>query len=262
MIEIFATPLGALLKIVYNALTGIGLDYGILSAYALSIVITTLIFKLILLPLTIKQTKSMKEMSDIQPQIQALQKKYKDDQQTLSTKQMELYKEHKINPLGGCLPLLVQMPILFAYFRVMQSPIKYVFNASADPKVNEATYAAANRAFLWVKDIALAPGATVNGNVNEIAIMGFAIPIMAAIAALTTYLSTKMMTPPPAGDGKQASQAESTQKTMTMLTPVMIFVFGFNYPVGLTLYWTVSNLFQIGQQYLAKKVMTDVKEVK
>ena len=259
MIEIFAKPLGALLKVVYNALVGFGMDFEILSAYALSIVITTLLFKLILLPLTIKQTRSMKDMQDLQPKIQELQKKYKDDQQTLSMKQMELYKEHKINPLGGCLPLLIQMPILFAYFRVMQSPVKYVFNASSVLAENEKAYEMANKAFLWVQNIAVSPGTMIDGSANELAIAGIAIPVMGALAALTTYLSTKMMTPEqPQGD----SQAASTQKMMTMMTPIMIFIFGFNYPVGLTLYWTVSNLFQVAQQYIAKKVITDVKGVK
>lgn len=259
MIEIFAKPLGALLKVVYNALVGMGMDFGILSAYALSIIITTLIFKLILLPLTIKQTRSMKEMQDLQPKLQELQKKYKDDQQTLSTKQMELYKEHNINPLGGCLPLLIQMPILFAYFRVMQSPVKYVFNASTVLAENEKAYEMANKAFLWVQDIAVAPGAIINGSANELAIAGFAIPIMGLLAAITTYISTKMMT---ASQPQAEGQAASTQKTMNLVTPVMIFIFGFNYPVGLTLYWTVSNIFQILQQYIAKKAITDVKGVK
>lgn len=253
MIEIFARPLGALLKIIFNALTSIGLDYKVLSAYALSIVITTIIFKLILLPLTIKQTRSMKDMQVIQPKIQELQKKYKNDQQTLSVKQMELYKEHNINPLGGCLPLLVQLPILLAYFRVMQSPVKYVFES-------DAAYQAVNKSFLWVQNIAVAPSTIIDGAVNEISLLGFTLPLMAIIAALTTYFSTKMMT---ANQPQAEGQAASTQKTMNLVSPIIILMFGFNYPVGLTLYWAVSNLFQMGQQLIAKRVVnTATKEVK
>ena len=253
MIEIFAKPLGFLLKAVFGVLTNMGLDFKILSAYALSIVITTIIFKLILLPLTIKQTRSMKEMQAIQPKLQEIQKKHKNDQQTLSTKQMELYKEHNINPLGGCLPLLIQMPILLAYFRVMQSPVKYVFES-------QQAYDLVNKSFLWVQNISVSPSTLINGSVNEIAIAGFTLPLMAVIAALTTYFSTKMMSASQPQQGN--SQAASTQKTMTLITPFIILMFGFNYPVGLTLYWAVSNIFQMGQQFIAQKIIIDTKEVK
>lgn len=252
MIEIFARPLGALLKIVFNALTSMGIDFGQLSAYALSIVITTILFKLILLPLTLKSTRSMKGMQEIQPKIEELQKKYKNDQQTLSMKQMELYKEHNINPLGGCLPLLIQMPILFAYFRVMRSPVKYVFES-------EKAYEMVNKSFLWIQNIAEVPKAIIDGSPNELSIAGVTIPLLAIIAALTTYYSTKMMSD---GQPQANSQAASTQKTMNLITPIMILFLGFSNPVGLVLYWSVSNIFQIAQQYIAKKMMTGTKEVK
>lgn len=253
MIEIFAKPLGALLKIVFGALTNFGIDFGILSAYALAIVITTIIFKLILLPLTIKQTKSMKDMQDIQPKIQELQKKYKNDQQALGVKQMELYKEHKVNPIGGCLPLLIQMPILLAYFRVMREPVKYVFESPE-------AYEMVNKSFLWIQNIAVSSGTMIDGVANEFAIMGFTVPILAIIAAITTYFSTKMMT---ASQPAANDQAASTQKTMNLITPFMILFVGYSNPTGLVLYWTVSNLFQIGQQYVVKRIVTtDVKEVK
>ena len=250
MIDIFARPLGALLKFIYSMLTSANLDFKYVSAYAISIIITTVIFKLILLPLTLKQTKSMKAMQDIQPKVQELQKKYKDDQQTLSVKQMELYKEHKINPLGGCLPLLVQFPIIIAYFRVMQSPIKYVFES-------KAVYETINKSFLWVKDISLAPGDLVNGVVNEIQIGGFVIPLIAILAAVTTYFSNKSMT---AGQPAANEQAASTQKTMNIMSPLIILMFGYRYAVGLTLYWTVSNIFQMVQQSVVNRTMGNTKE--
>ena len=252
MIEIFAKPLGFLLKAIFGVLTNMGLDFKMLSAYALSIVITTIIFKLILLPLTIKQTRSMKAMQDIQPKIQELQKKYKDDQQTLGIKQMELYKEHKVNPVGGCLPLLIQMPILLAYFRVMREPVNYVFES-------EKAYQLVNKSFLWVQNIAEAPSTIINGSVNELSIMGVTIPLLAILAAITTYFSTKMMT---ASQPQANDQAAATQKTMNMITPLMILFIGYSNPVGLVLYWTISNLFQMAQQYVAKKVIPTTKEVK
>ncbi|WP_352418575.1 YidC/Oxa1 family membrane protein insertase [Proteiniborus sp.] len=252
MIDIFAWPLGKLLKFVYDMTVAVGLDLNSLSAYAIAIIITTIIFKLLLLPLTFKQMKSMKTMQEIQPKVQELQKKYKNDPQTLNQKTMELYKEHKANPLGGCFPLLIQFPIIIAFFRVMQMPIKYVFEN------NEAIYEGLNRGFLWIKDIGLAPSTMIDGVMNGVSLGGYNIPILAILAAITTYLSSKMMTAAqPAG---QNDQAKSTQATMNIVMPIFILWIGAKYPAGLTLYWTISNLFQIVQQYFTNRSIGKIKE--
>lgn len=91
--------------------------------FGLSIIIVTIIIKILLLPLTIKQDKSMKEMKKLQPKLDELKKKYANDKQTLNIKTMELYKENKVNPAGGCLPILIQLPILFALFGVLRGGI-------------------------------------------------------------------------------------------------------------------------------------------
>lgn len=91
--------------------------------FGVSIIIVTILIKIALLPLTLKQDKSMKEMKKIQPELEKLKEKYANDKQMLNIKTMELYKEHKVNPLGGCLPLLLQLPILFALFGVLRSGI-------------------------------------------------------------------------------------------------------------------------------------------
>ena len=94
----------------------------------MSIVVFTILVKLILLPLTLKQTKSMKQMQELNPKLKALQKKYGNDKQKLNEKTMELYRQHNVNPFaGGCLPLLLQLPILFALFQVLRLPDRYVF---------------------------------------------------------------------------------------------------------------------------------------
>lgn len=252
MIDIFAWPLGKLLKFVFDMVDAAGLDSTILSAYALAIIITTIIFKLILLPLTLKQMKSMKNMQEIQPKVQELQKKYKNDPQTLNQKTMELYKEHKVNPLGGCFPLLIQFPIIIAFFRVMQMPIKYVFEN------NEAIYEGLNRSFLWIKDIGLAPSAMIDGVMNGVSLAGYNVPILAILAAVTTFLSSKMITAAqPAG---QNAQAQSTQNTMNIAMPIFILWIGSKYAAGLTLYWTISNIFQIIQQYFTNRSIGKIKE--
>ncbi|SCG84569.1 preprotein translocase subunit YidC [Proteiniborus sp. DW1] len=247
MIDIFAWPLGKLLKFVFDMMISIGLDLPKLSAYSLAIIITTIIFKLLLLPLTLKQTKSMKNMQEIQPKIQELNKKYKNDPQTLNQKTMELYKEHNVNPLGGCFPLLIQFPIIIAYFRVMQSPVPYVFS-------DIATYEGIARSFLWIKDLAQ-PDVIYS---LKLGLFNINISILAILAALTTYLQSKMMTAaqPVAAD----SQAQSTQTTMTIIMPFFILWIGSKYAAGLTLYWTVSNLFQIVQQYFTNRSVGKIKE--
>lgn len=247
MIDIFAWPLGKLLKFVYDIMVTIGLDLPKLSAYSLAIIITTIIFKLLLLPLTFKQMKSMKNMQEIQPMIQELNKKYKNDPQTLNQKTMELYKEHKVNPFGGCLPLLIQFPIIIAYFRVMQSPVPYVFSETA-------TYEGILRGFLWIKDIAQ-PEVIYSLNLGG---FNITISILAILAAITTYFQSKMMTAAqPAAAG---GQAQSTQATMTIMMPLFILWMGSKYAAGLTLYWTITNLFQIVQQYITNRSVGKVKE--
>lgn len=94
--------------------------YGMTGNFGLSIIILTILIKIVLLPLTLKQDKSMKEMKTLQPKIDALREKYGNDKQLLNQKTMELYKEHNVNPAGGCLPLLVQLPILWALFGVLR----------------------------------------------------------------------------------------------------------------------------------------------
>jgi len=91
--------------------------------FGVSIIIVTILIKIALLPLTLKQDKSTKEMKKLQPEIEKLKEKYANDKQMLNIKTMELYKEHKVNPLGGCLPLLLQLPILFALFGVLRNGI-------------------------------------------------------------------------------------------------------------------------------------------
>ncbi|WP_099189738.1 YidC/Oxa1 family membrane protein insertase [Tepidibacter mesophilus] len=214
--DLFPNSLGTLLKIVFN----------IVGDYGWSIVIFTILVKGALLPLTLSQTKSMKAMQDIQPKIKEIQEKYKDDQQKMNEKVMGLYKEHKVNPVAGCLPLLVQMPILIGLFSALRDPAKYVFGS-------QAAYNAIDTSFLWLPNLS---------NPDVIMVGGFGLPwILPIIAALTTYISSAMMTP-------KGGKKDSTQTMMLYFFPLMILWWGKSFPGGLTLYWVVSNIFQIIQQ--------------
>lgn len=186
--------------------------YGILGNYGLAIIGVTIIVKLLLLPLTLKSDKSMKEMKKIQPEMDKLKEKYKNDPQTLNQKTMELYKEHKINPAAGCLPLLLQMPILFALFAVLRKT-----GANGGVIVEGAK-------FLWLSLSLPDPL--------------FILPLLNGIVS---FFQQKLVS---------ASQGDNQQmKTMTYLFPVMMIFISYKMPSGLQLYWFISSLVAVAQQY-------------
>lgn len=232
--DIFARPLGAMLKFFHDGLVAMGVDFGPLSAYAIAIIIATIIVKLIILPLTLKQTKSMKEMQKIQPELKKVQEKYKNDKEKLNQKTMELYKEHGVNPLGGCFPILIQFPVIIGFFHVLREPMKYAFT-------NEAVYNSLNKTFFWI------------ANLEEPDTI-----ILPILAGITTYFQSKMMN---TAQGGGNSQAQSTQKTMTIVMPIMILFFARNFPAGLALYWVIGNTFTIVQQFITNRSLGKVKEL-
>ncbi len=246
MLDFICYPIGALVRLLYNAVSV--LDSAVLSAYSISIILSTIIFKFIVMPLTLKQTRSMKKMQEMGPQIKELQEKYGKDPQTMQRKQMELYKEANYNPASGCLPLLIQMPILISFFYVLREPVKYVFQ-------DQAFFDAINKSFLWINDLGFAENFVFgDGIVNGLSMggmslpfIGAAVPILAAITGISTYLTSKMSM---AGQPVMNEQQMASQKTMTVMMPIMIFVMSLNFPSGLGLYWVVSNIFQLVQQYV------------
>lgn len=196
--------------------------YNLANNYAIAIILFTVVIKLVLLPLTFKQIKQTKKMQELQPKIKELQEKYKNDKEKLNIKMMELYKEYKVNPIGGCLPMLIQLPILFGLFGALRQPEVYVF-----PNNPELLEKATSASFLWLPNL-----------VDPDPI------ILPVIAAISTYLSMNTMNK---GEQPQA------MKTMNMILPLMILWWGRSFPAGLTLYWVISNLFQMAQQYLLPK---------
>lgn len=135
--------------------------HGLTGNYGLAIIILTVLIRLVILPLTASQTRAMKKMQELQPEIQKLQKKYRNDPQRLNQETMALWREHKVNPLSGCLPILIQLPILWAFFAALRG-----YDFRADP------------AFLWLPDLS-APDPV----------------ILPLLTALTTYWMTRMTTP-------------------------------------------------------------------
>ena len=280
--DIFAKPLAALLKVIFDFVNGIGLDSEIISAYAIALILTTIIFKLILLPLGIKQSKSMKKMQEIQPQLKEIQKKYKNDPQTQQAKTMELYKKHNANPFSSCLPLLIQMPILIGMFRVLRQAFPtinestglivqgYVFPLTSD------TLALVNDKLASVVQGVETITPEILANLNNI--LAQYIPDISSnffwltnlkdpdpilwglplLAGLTTFLQSKLMSSNRPKSGEDKSQ--QTQQIMNMVFPVLIFMMSRSFPAGLALYWVVGNIFTIVQQYFTNKAVSNVKE--
>jgi YidC/Oxa1 family membrane protein insertase len=194
-----------------------------LSNYGLSIILLTILIKILFWPLTRKSYQSMKEMRKLQPMMAKIREKYKNNKQEMNKQLMGLYKTYKINPMGGCLPMIIQMPVFFAFYRILPNSIE----------LRHAPF------ILWINDLS-AP--------ERLFSLPFKIPLMAppyGIPILTLLMGASMflqqkMTPTP-GDPSQA-------KMMMMLPIVFTFLF-INFPSGLVLYWLVNNLLSIAQQY-------------
>ena len=182
-------------------------------SYGLSIIVVTILIRLLILPLMIKQTKSSKAMQALQPELKKLKEKYssKDQktQQKLQQETMALFQKNGVNPMAGCFPLIIQMPILIGFYHAISR-----------------TRAIAQDTFLWFD-------------------LGVKDPFLPIIAGITTFIQQKIMM---AGTENQNPQ----MAMMVWMMPIMIVVFAFNFPAALSLYWVVGNIFMIVQTYFIK----------
>jgi len=193
----------------------------VLPNYGWVLIVFAFLIKIVLYPLTNKSMQSMKEMQKLQPKTEELKKKYAGDSQKLNTEQMKLYKEHNVNPMGGCLPLLLQMPILIALFTVFRTTIEL----RHEPFI------------WWITDLS-APD-TVFSLPFAIPIYGQHVNILPIIMALSTILQQKL---------SGSSSSSPQQKMMTYMMPIMFFFMFNQFPSGLNLYYTLFNLLTVAQQ--------------
>ncbi|MBU5349540.1 YidC/Oxa1 family membrane protein insertase [Paenibacillus lautus] len=177
--------------------------------YGLSVLVMVLIVRTLILPLTLKQVRSSKAMQAIQPEIQKIREKYKDQPEKVQMETMKLFQENKVNPMAGCLPLIVQMPIFIALYHSI-----YYNNLLRDHE------------FLWLQ----------LGQPDKL----FILPVL---AAATTYFQTKMMMK------MNPSPQMGMMQFMLFVYPILIFVMSFQFPSALPLYWFYSNLYTIVQNY-------------
>ena len=215
--------------------------YSLIGSFGLAIIIFTLLIRLITHPLTVQQMRGTQKMQDMQKskEYQELQKKYKDDKQKLQQEQMKLYQEMGINPLGSCLPMLIQFPIIIGLYQAIirslaVTPLQLAqLNKSIYPFLDISKILPVDNIFLWM-------------NLNQperVFLFGFGIPLLAIIVVVTTYMQSKLMTPAsqPGEQGAQMTQA------MNLYMPLFMGYLALTFASGLSLYFITSNVASIIQ---------------
>ena len=213
--------------------------HGVFGNYGVSIILLTALVKLISYPFTRKAHNSMKKMQKLQPQLLELKEKYRDDPQKLNRATMRLYKENGVNPLGGCIPWLPQIPIFWALFALLGSAVE----------LRGAPF------FLWINDLS-APDTLIElpFTIPLIVTQIDAIRLLPIINGLTTWLQQKFV-------GNMTPTTDSTQaKLMQFMPLIFIFIF-YNWASGFVLYWLCNNVFTIAQQYIQNRSATDEDQI-
>lgn len=207
--------------------------------WGVSIIIMTILIKLLMFPFTKKQSLGTLKMQEIQPKIQAIQAKYKDNQQKLQQEMAKIYKDNGYNPMSGCLPMLVQFLILFAMYNLFNNYFEFR-GSSFIPH--------------WIED--LSSGDSIYTLKFDIPFFGNQVRILPFI-----YLASQLLFGKITGNGGTAAPGTSQAQMQMMMyvMPIMFFVMFYNAPSGLLLYWTVSNIFQMGQQIIINKTMKQKK---
>ncbi|TDA70665.1 MAG: membrane protein insertase YidC [Clostridia bacterium] len=201
-----------------------------LANYGVAIILFTIVVKVVLFPLTYQQLKSMQKMQLLQPKVAEIQKKYKNNPQKAQQAMMELYQKEGVNPFSGCLPLLVQLPVLYALFAAMRS----FFNPVQNPNINLA-----HAGFLWIANL------------------GVKDPyyILAVLAGAMTFLQ-QWVTMRRAGT---AGTNDQTQRTMLYIMPVFMGYISSQFPAGLALYWAVYSLASAVEQFFVSRPGLELK---
>lgn len=198
--------------------------YSFTHNFGVAIILLTIVIKIIFWPLTHKSYVSMQRMKKVQPKIAQIREKYKDDREKLNQELMMVYKTHKVNPMGGCLPMVLQIPVFFALYRML--------NAAVDLRHQPF--------MLWINDLT-APDRLKVGFSVDLPFLGHldGIPVMTILMGISMFVQQKMT--PSSGDPRQ-------EKIM-LIMPVMFTFMFINFPAGLVLYWLVNNILSIAQQY-------------
>jgi YidC/Oxa1 family membrane protein insertase len=232
----------AVLKFFHN---NVGISWGF------SIVLLTVVMRAILVPLTVKQFHSMQQMQRLQPQMKALQNKYKDDKQRQQQELMKFYKENQINPLGSCLPLVAQIPVFISLFYMLRQDLRKNICPDIQAKFHEA-YAAAHHVSLQAASAHTTPCGPHGGAgflfISDLTDKATGLTLVALLVLYVgSQLASSLMMSSPMMD--------KTQRQLMLVLPLFFVVIVINFPAGLLVYWITTNLWTMGQQYVVKKLI-------
>lgn len=248
---LFFGPVINILVLIYQGLSSLHIP----GALGFSIVILTLIIRILVWPFMASQIKATKKMADLKPHLDALKAKHKDDKKTLASAQMALYKEHGVNPAGGCLPALIQIPVFIALYQAIMD----ILPGGNIAKINPLLY------FPQFKlPESLDPnflGLNLGVKPSQFGSEGIFLLLVPILTALLTFVQSKMTVPKvvkhyPSDSPKEEKEKESMEESMgavqgqmVYLMPIMIGYFAFQFPVGLAIYWNMYTMLGILQQY-------------
>jgi YidC/Oxa1 family membrane protein insertase len=252
VIELIATPVATVLRGIHAVLSQI-LIPGSGPAWGLSIVLLTVCVRLLLFPLFVKQIKSQRRMQELAPKIKELQARHKGDRETLNAELMKLYKDNNANPISGCLPLVLQLPVFFALFSVINE-----FRPGKDARfgLTATQLAEGGQAKVFGAPISAAFNsnadllAKLDGNATTVKIV--AATMIVLMGASTFWTQRQMMA---RGGTVTDPQQQQIQKFMLYVLPFSFAIFGFTFPIGVLLYWLTTNLWSMGQQHWVIKRM-------
>jgi YidC/Oxa1 family membrane protein insertase len=234
--DFIAYPLANIMLVFYNLLG---------NQTVLAITAITILINLILLPLTLGQQRSARRMQELQPEIDKLRKKYGNNREQMAQEQQKLFKEAGVNPVGGCLPLLVQMPIWFGLYRAI---VLLVPTAPLD------VFTFSKHIYQWLPGIeGLVPlqstflGMDLGQPPGMPQWWSYALPVL---VFATSWLQQKLLSPSTASSGGEQSQAGMMSQQMQIMMPLMFGIFSLQFALGLSIYFVISNLIRIGQYYL------------
>jgi YidC/Oxa1 family membrane protein insertase len=246
--------MGFILNPLYNIVSGImigfhkvlsplfGFDSGV--TWALSIMGLVMLIRTILIPLFVKQIKSQRAMTALQPQIKAIQAKYKDDRQKQSEEMMKIYKEHKTNPLASCFPILAQAPVMFALFTVLNGIAK---NKPHGFMKGEYLTSAAQAKFFG------SPISETFLGSDKLTVKIVTVILILLMSATTFTTQKQLMTKGMPKMDSSNNMMLQQQKIMLYVFPLIFAISGVNFPVGVLIYWSTTNLWTWGQQFYVIK---------
>ena len=266
MIDFIAGILGALIRLIYNI---VGQNYG------LSIILFTILTKVLLFPITYKQSKAMNEMNKIAPLEKEIREKYKGNKEKMSEELMKVYEKHKINPMGGCLPLLIQIPIIFAMFYIVRQPLTYIVQTPVaqlqeytqeylgkeevsqnEIKANEIQiankYDLIDMNFLGINFGEVPSKVFAKDESEKASYLTLIVPILTLVfSILQTKQSQK--------NSKLTEEQMEQQKTMNLMMPLISAYISYIMPLALGVYWLLGNVLQILTQWIVNMLLNKQK---